>query len=85
MPRAFSPEHRKEGNEGVSRRDRETPVDVSDVLLATSNDEGERVEHPFHGSSTGSNFTVDEGGETWRCWRHDCTGNALHLVGSSRT
>ena len=43
--------------------------------------EGENRTHPFHGSVTGSNFMVDKGGETWRCWRHGCTGNALHLLG----
>lgn len=42
---------------------------------------GERAEHPFHGSSTGSNFMVDENEETWRCWRHRTTGNLLHLLG----
>lgn len=32
-------------------------------------------------SSTGTNFRVDDGGETFRCWRHDVTGNAYHLLG----
>lgn len=32
-------------------------------------------------SKTGTNFRVDEGGETFRCWRHDVTGNAYHLIG----
>lgn len=32
-------------------------------------------------SDTQSNFMVDDGGETWRCWRHDITGNLLHLIG----
>lgn len=32
-------------------------------------------------SKTGTNFRVDEGGETFRCWRHDTTGNAFHLLG----
>ncbi len=57
----------------------ETPLNIGDVL--TGYTEGVRTEHPFHGSDTGANFLVDEGGETWRCWRHNCTGNALHLVG----
>lgn len=43
--------------------------------------EGQNSAHPFHGSTTGSNFMVDKGGETWRCWRHGVTGNALHLLG----
>lgn len=56
-------------------------VDVHDILLASQYPTGERKSHPVHGSDTGSNFLVDEGAETWRCWRHGCTGNALHLVG----
>ena len=62
---------------GTSRGD--TPIDIGDVL--TGYTEGVRTEHPFHGSDTGANFLIDEGGETWRCWRHNCTGNALHLAG----
>ena len=46
--------------------------------------EGENMPHPFHGSVTGSNFMVDKGGETWRCWRHGCTGNAMHLLGQKK-
>lgn len=56
-------------------------LSVYNVLSATSYSEETRVAHPFHGSDTGANFMVDADGETWRCWRHDCTGNALHLVG----
>jgi putative DNA primase/helicase len=56
-------------------------VDVHDILLRSNYPEEERRGHPVHGSDTGSNFMVDEGAETWRCWRHGCTGNALHLVG----
>ncbi len=56
-------------------------VDLYDVLRRTSYPEGERRGHPVHGSDTGSNFKVDEGAETFRCWRHQTTGNALHLVG----
>lgn len=42
---------------------------------------GHRVDHPFHSSSTGANFMVDENETTWRCWRHEVTGNLLHLIG----
>jgi hypothetical protein len=56
-------------------------LDVHDVLSRTSYPEGKRCEHPFHGSETGANFMVDDGADTWRCWRHDGTGNARHLVG----
>jgi hypothetical protein len=55
-------------------------VSVFDVL-SRAYDTDNRHEHPVHGSTTGTNFMVDEDGETWRCWRHSCTGNALHLVG----
>lgn len=58
----------------------DTYITVHDVL-DQSLSEQERTAHPVHGSSTGSNFMIDEGGETWRCWRHGCTGNALHLLG----
>lgn len=60
-------------------RDR-VDVRVTDVVHAGYTP-GERHEHPVHGSTTGSNFLVDEDDETFRCWRHDVTGNALHLVG----
>jgi putative DNA primase/helicase len=56
-------------------------VGVHDILLRSNYPADERRGHPVHGSDTGSNFMVDEGAETWRCWRHGCTGNALHLVG----
>lgn len=56
-------------------------LDVYDVLSSASYPEKTRVEHPFHGSSTGANFMVGERGETFRCWRHGATGSALHLVG----
>jgi len=36
--------------------------------------------HPIHGSSTGSNFTVDESKNVWYCFRHNCGGNALTLL-----
>lgn len=32
-------------------------------------DTGERISHPVHGSSTGSNFMKNEGGDTFTCWR----------------
>lgn len=54
---------------------------VCDVLSRSSYPEGERVGHPYHGSSTETNFKIFEGGETWHCFRHDVTGNALHLIG----
>jgi len=56
-------------------------LSVYDVVSRADHPPGERTGHPFHGSDTGANFKVDEGGETWRCWRHDVTGNAHHLAG----
>lgn len=54
---------------------------VYDVLSQSSYREEERVSHPYHDSSTGANFKVFSGGETWHCFRHDVTGNAFHLLG----
>ena len=62
----------------------ETDVDlgVYDVISRPQHPRGKKVSHPFHGSSTGVNFQVDNDGEpTWKCWRHDTTGNAHHLLG----
>ena len=60
-------------------------IHVHEVTGAAGFPMGQRVEHPewLHNSpsESGANFMVDDGGETWRCWRHDVTGNALHLVG----
>lgn len=75
---------------GASRSTENDDISFSvyEVLPVGSYPEGERVAHPFHGSDTDANFMVDEGGETWACWRN-CgnnprgvtTGNALHLIG----
>ena len=58
---------------------------VHDVLSG-SHPENERISHPVHGSSSGTNFKIDSDGETWVCWRcadrkDGVTGNALHLLG----
>lgn len=57
------------------------PVGVYDVLSRSAYPENERVAHPEHPSTTGTNFIVDAGGETWHCWRHDVTGSGSHLLG----
>lgn len=54
---------------------------VYDVLSRSSYPEGERVTHPYHSSSTGTNFKIFDGGEIWHCFRHNVSGNALHLIG----
>ncbi len=59
----------------------EIDIGVHDVLSSASYPAEERTEHPYHGSDTGANFKPDENGETWRCYRHSVTGNALHLIG----
>lgn len=64
-----------------SEPDSDVDVTIYDVIGAGSYPEGENTGHPFHPSETGTNFRVDEGGETFRCWRHGVTGNALHLLG----
>jgi hypothetical protein len=60
-------------------------ISVYRVLDKSRFPEGSNVSAPnfLHDSpsSTGSNFRVDEGGETFRCWRHSETGNAYHLIG----
>lgn len=55
-------------------------IGIYDVI-SRAYEPGQRAAHPTHGSDTGSNFKVDEDGDTWRCWRHSTTGNALHLLG----
>lgn len=72
----------KEGPKDTSGQEGDgVELGVYDVLSRSSYPEGERVSHPYHGSSTGANFKVFEGGETWYCFRHNVTGNALHLIG----
>jgi hypothetical protein len=54
-------------------------ISVHEIIFGYT--EEQNCKHPFHDSSTGANFRIDGGGETWRCWRHGVTGNALHLLG----
>lgn len=52
---------------------------ADDVLPGLS--EGERVSHPVHGSSTGSNFMKNEGSRTFTCWRCQCgTGDGCVIA-----
>ncbi len=74
-----SPEPRSSSRASTTGSD-DVNVDLYDVLRRTSYPEEERRSHPVHGSDTGSNFKVDDGAETFRCYRHSVTGNALHLV-----
>lgn len=78
MPRELR-EDMREGSADVGTGD----LDVYDVLSRASYPEGERVAHPYHSSSTGSNFKVGGNGESWRCFSgsHDTGGYAIHLIG----
>lgn len=40
--------------------------------------------HPVHGSTTGSNFCINEHSNTWYCFRHNCGGGALELYAISK-
>jgi P4 family phage/plasmid primase-like protien len=70
-----------DSNDIRSYDDDGTDVDVRVSRVVTGYTLGKRDEHPVHGSGTGTNFKIDEDDDTWRCWRHDCTGNAMHMVG----
>jgi primase-polymerase (primpol)-like protein len=35
--------------------------------------------HPFHGSTTGSNYCIDTSKDVWHCFRHNTGGGALEL------
>jgi putative DNA primase/helicase len=91
---------RSDGDQPVRRSDTADDETIDDLLqrrteaampsvhdvLSGSHPEDERMSHPVHGSSSGTNFKIDEGGETWVCWRcadrqDGVTGNALHLLG----
>ncbi|MHB9285956.1 phage/plasmid primase, P4 family [Halobacteriales archaeon Cl-PHB] len=61
--------------------DLDADLRIHDVVSVSQYPRGENTAHPFHPSGTGTNFRVDEDAETFRCWRHDVTGNAAHLLG----
>jgi len=52
---------------------------------------GKRIAHPVHGSTTGSNFIMNDGGETFTCWRcqygsgDGCGLGGVHLLASMET
>ena len=54
-------------------------------------EEGNRVPHPAHGSSTGSNFMKKPGDDLFMCWRHNygatqgCALNPQHLLAILKT
>lgn len=50
-------------------------------ISRTQYPEEKKTTHPFHGSKTKENFKIFEGGEVWWCYRHECSGNYLHLLG----
>lgn len=62
-------------------RQRLAPIHIYDVIPESEYPEADNTSHPFHESDTGKNFRVDAGAATFRCWRHDVTGNGMHLAG----
>lgn len=40
--------------------------------------------HPFHGSTTGSNYCINTRDNTWYCFRHQSGGGALELYAISK-
>lgn len=52
--------------------------------------QGSRYSNPFHGSSTGTNFMLNEGGDTFVCWRCDhgpsdgCVLAGVHYLAAKR-
>jgi len=64
-------------------------LSADDVLPGLS--EGKRIAHPVHGSSTGSNFIKNEGGETFTCWRcqygggDGCGLGGVHYLAAEQT
>lgn len=76
LPQSF-----KDAGDETGDSDVLADIGVYDVVSRQSHPENKRSEHPFHGSETGANFFVNDGGETFRCWRHEATGNGLHLLG----
>jgi len=54
---------------------------VYELLDQSDYPPGQHRSHPYHNSETGKNFKVDEDGKTFRCYRHEITGNIYHLLG----
>lgn len=83
--RSMDPDEMERNDIEYEVADQDLPLRVTDVLPGI--EPGGRVPHPFHGSSTGGNFGVDEDGYTCRCesGRHNVsagnvTGNAYHII-----
>lgn len=68
---------RRSSYDGLEAR---PPGDVAQ-LLGGEYEAGRRHEHPYHSSSSGSNFYVFPDDEFWYCYRHECGGTLLHLLG----
>jgi hypothetical protein len=71
----------EESDSDEKREEYDLDIDCHDILFRGDYPAEKRVSHPYHDSSTNSNFKIDEDLETWRCWRHSTTGNPLHLIG----
>jgi hypothetical protein len=81
LEKVFAPMRPPDEPQPQRRGPATSQLEVSCHDVAPGYREGRRSAHPFHGSTSGQNFQIDRGGLTWRCWRHGCTGNALHLLG----
>jgi len=58
-------------------------LDILDVVSTTGmTKHGEEYwgAHPIHGAKTGDNFSINPSKEVWKCFHHDCGGNALNLL-----
>lgn len=77
------------GELSPSGGENDVDIGIYDIISRSEHPEGERVSHPFHGSDSGTNFMVDDDGETFVCWRASCTatngkatvGHAGYLLG----
>lgn len=64
-----------EGKDQYSKSGNISPDQMSDLYTVSAHQatpglsEGKRIAHPIHGSSTGSNFMMNDGGQTYTCWR----------------
>lgn len=65
----------REGKDQYSKAGNISPDKVPDLYTVSAHEvtpaltPNERIAHPVHGSSTGSNFMMNDGGQTYTCWR----------------
>ncbi len=59
-----------------------TSIGYPDNAIKTA--KGYQGAHPFHGSTTGGNYCINESDNTWFCFRHNSGGGALELYAISK-